>query len=86
MVIGALTLFIQAWRTGRITKDTNAKATQIDHAVNGKGPDATTMVSQVQEMHDKDFPIVTDDDAVLPLLRRVAVALEMQRKENGNGE
>ena len=54
----------------------HAKVTQIDTAVNGKAPGETTMVSQVQDLHDNQFPAPTNtnsnSDALLPLLRKVA--------------
>jgi len=52
---------------------------QIDAAVNGKSPGQTTMVSQVQEMYDSDFPERTVDrengDAILPILRGLAAEM-----------
>lgn len=80
-VLGAIAIIIQNWRIHVVTKDTNVKAKEIDRAVNGKAAGATTMVSQVQDMHDDTFPLALtadeiDSAAVLPLLRRIATKLE----------
>jgi len=57
--------------------DTHAMVTQVDAAVNGKPPGATTMVSQVQDLHDETFPRVDENgDALLPLVRRLVVQME----------
>ena len=58
---------------------TAEKVDQIDHAVNGKPPGATTMVSQVQQLHDDKFPS-PNGDAVLPLLRQVAADVAALKK------
>lgn len=56
-----------------------AQITQVDAAVNGKPPGETTMVSQVQDIHDKQFPLpVENGDAVLPRLQRIEALLRAQ--------
>ena len=77
-LIGSLAAAYSTVTTDRRSKATlsTVKATavqvgQIDNAVNGKPPGATTMVAQVQELHDDKFP-PPNGDALLPLLRKVA--------------
>ena len=50
---------------------------QVDRAVNGKPPGASTMVAQVQHLHDQQFPPLDmdDDEAILPLLRKIDARL-----------
>ena len=59
-------------RTSRTVKETHAMVKQVDAAVNGKPPGATTMVAQIQQLHDDKFPPPEETDALLPLLRKVA--------------
>lgn len=62
---------ISMLRTSTRVKDTHHMVTQIDGAVNGKMPGETTMVSQVQDLHDH---MPGDDhipEAVLPLLKQL---------------
>lgn len=55
----------------------------IDHAVNGKPPGATTLVAQVQDLHDEKF--IIEDAAVIPLLRRLVEEVNaLKPKERKN--
>jgi len=64
-------------RSVRKVAETHGMVKQIDAAVNGKPPGATTMVSQVQDMHDR-LPPVTNGDAVLPMLRTILAKMEAE--------
>lgn len=71
-LVAAVTALVSVLRNGKTARDTHGMVKQIDSAVNGKPPGGTTMVSQVQEMHDQAFPApVENGDAVLPTLRRL---------------
>jgi hypothetical protein len=87
-LLGALGVFITALATAYVTiraarlgRTTHEMVRQIDHAVNGKPPGSTTMVQQVQGLTDKAFP--PDEDAILPLLRRIAAGVERTEQQNG---
>ena len=60
------------------TNDTHAMVQQVDAAVNGKPPGATTMVQQVQDLTNQAFPQpeFTNGDALLPLVRRLVIQME----------
>jgi hypothetical protein len=84
-IITALAVLTSTFFTLRRVNATHTKVEQIDQAVNGKGPGESTMVSQVQELHDKSFPPPVDQgDAVLPLLRKVYAELTRDQP-NGPG-
>lgn len=90
-VIGASGTFYSTVKNSRqiekvhgIAAEMAPKVTQIDAAVNGKPPGETTMVSQVQDLHDQipaPVPPVEDQDAVLPLLKKVLAELEEIRAD-----
>ncbi len=71
-IILAVSALITSLGTYRTVKTTHALMGQVDRAVNGKPPGATTMVQQVQDLTDQAFPPpVENGDAVLPILRRI---------------
>lgn len=68
-------------RTTRTVKETHAKVAQIDAAVNGKRPGETTMVSQVQDLHDQ---LPAKQEAILPMLKRlIADVDELKHRAKG---
>jgi len=64
-------------RTEEQVAETHILVRQVDRAVNGKPPGASTMVAQVQHLHDQQFPPLDmdDDEAILPLLRKIDARL-----------
>lgn len=74
LVAALAAAYVSVLNTRRI-KATEVMVKQIDNAVNGKPPGASTMVSQVQDLHNQ-LPQPVTDLAVLPLLRKVAEDLE----------
>lgn len=76
-LVGVATLIasVAALRKASVVE---SKVDQVGHAVNGKPPGATTLVSQVQDLTNKAFP--PQEDAILPLLRRIAAAVEDEGK------
>ncbi len=59
-------------KSTRTIRATHTMVQQVDAAVNGKAPGESTMVSQVQDLHDAIPP----EEAVLPTLRRIEARLE----------
>ena len=56
----------------------------IDHAVNGKPPGETTLVSQIQDITDQNLAL--DDVGIVPLIRLIATEIAKQKgEENGSG-
>lgn len=69
---GSIYTAIRTGRTQRTVQATHVTVREIDRAVNGKPPGATTMVSQVQDLHDEQFPAPqTNGAAILPTLARM---------------
>ena len=84
-VITAAAVLVTAIGTLPIVRRTHEMVKQVDAAVNGKPPGSTTMVSQVQDMHDKTFPEPQpiNGAAILPTLKRMEELLK-QLTESSN--
>jgi hypothetical protein len=80
LCVGLATL-VAAVAALRKSRTVETKVDLVSHAVNGKPPGATTLVSQVQDLTNKAFP--PEEDAILPLLRRIAAGVERTEQQNG---
>lgn len=65
-------------KSTKTIKATHGMVKEIDTAVNGRKPGQTTMVSQVQDLHDDRLPV--EHDAILPMLRRLIIEMEAMKK------
>lgn len=82
VLVAAIAGAVVSLRSVHTIKATHAIVKEVDRAVNGKPPGGTTLVSQVQDMTDAAGK---SEDAVLPLLRRIAAALEVDSAD-GRGK
>ncbi len=89
VLVTALGGVIMQFRTAAKITDTHSTVQdvkhdtgQIDRAVNGQPPGTTTMVQQMQDLTDKNFPpqepVNGNENAMLPTLQRIEAFLKAQ--------